>query len=45
MADMGFARLLKVFLKGLQNLSVMVNIAEVHGIDIVIKSMESDEKV
>lgn len=37
MADMGFARLLKVSLKGLQNLSVMANIAEAHGIDIVIK--------
>ncbi len=42
---MGFARLFEVSLKGLQNLSMMMNIADRHGVDIVIKSMEPYEKV
>ena len=42
---MGFARLFKVSLKGLQNLSMMMNIADRRGVDIVIKNMEPYEEV
>ena len=33
------------FAKGVRNLSMAMNIAKIHGIDIVIKSMEPYEKV
>ena len=42
---MGFARLFEVSLNCLQNLSMMMNIADRRGVDIVIKSMESYEEV
>ncbi|MDE5819816.1 MAG: hypothetical protein K2I07_10955 [Lachnospiraceae bacterium] len=42
---MGFAKWFGVLLKGMQNLSITMNIAKIHGIDIVTKSMESYEKI
>ncbi len=42
---MGFARLFKVSLKGLRNLSMTMNIADRRGVDIIIKGMETYEKV
>ena len=42
---MGFAKLFVVSLKGLRNLLMMMNIAEVHSVDIVIKSVEPYEKI
>ena len=42
---MGFAKWFGVSLKGMRNLSMAMNIAEIHGIDIVTKSMESYEKI
>ncbi len=35
----------KGFRKRLQHLSLAMNIAEIHGIDILIKSMETYEKI
>ncbi len=42
---MGFAKWFRVSQKGMRNLSMTMNFAETHSIDVLIKSIESSEKI